>query len=49
MLRAIYLETIDGNVKLKEMIERTADLYRKDDEKMVFHDTDAGWLAMAAA
>jgi putative transcriptional regulator len=48
MLRAIYLETIDGNVKLKEMIERTADLDRRDDEKMVFHDTEAGWLAMAA-
>lgn len=48
MLRAIYLETIDGNVKLKEMIERTANLDRRDDEKMVFHDTDAGWFAMAA-
>lgn len=48
MLRATYLETIDGNVKLEEMIERTANLDRRDNEKMVFHDTDAGWFAMAA-
>jgi len=48
MFRAIYLETVDGNVKLKELVERVADLDRKDDEKMVFHDTDAGWFAMAA-
>jgi len=48
MIRAIYLEMIDGNVKLKELIERTADLDRKDGERMVFHDTEAGWFAMAA-
>ena len=48
MFRAIYLETVDGNVKLKKLVERVADLDRKDDEKMVFHDTDAGWFAMAA-
>jgi putative transcriptional regulator len=48
MIRAIYLETIDGNVKLKELIERTADLDRKEVEKMVFHDTDAGWFPLAA-
>ncbi|TAL96593.1 MAG: helix-turn-helix domain-containing protein [Paraburkholderia sp.] len=44
MLRAIYLETIDGNVKLKEMIEQTADLDRREGEKMVFHDTERGWV-----
>ena len=44
MLRAIYLETIEGNVKLKELIERTADLDRKEDERMTFHDTERGWV-----
>ena len=48
MFRAIYVETIEGNVKLKEMIERVADLDRKADEKMVFQDTDEGWMPKAA-
>ena len=48
MLRAIYLETIDRNVKLKEMSEHTADLGWRDKEKMVFHDTGHGWLLLAA-
>lgn len=47
MFRAIYLETIDGNVKLKELIERVADLDRKVDVKLVFQDTDGGWLKAA--
>jgi DNA-binding transcriptional regulator YiaG len=47
MFRAIYLETIDGNVKLKELIERVANLDRKVDEKLVFQDTDGGWLKAA--
>lgn len=48
MFRAIYLETIDGNVKLKDLIERIADLDRKTDEKWIFEDTDQGWLPAAA-
>lgn len=48
MLGALYVETIEGNVKLWEMIERAADLDRKADEKMVFQDTDHGWLPQAA-
>jgi DNA-binding transcriptional regulator YiaG len=48
MFRAIYIETIDGNVKLKEMIERAADLDRKAEQKMIFQDTDEGWLPKAA-
>jgi putative transcriptional regulator len=47
MLRAIYLETIDRSVELKEIIEHTADLDRRDKEKLVFHDTDHGWLPRA--
>ena len=48
MIRAIYLESVDGNVKLKELIGRIADLDRKEDQRMVFHDTDAGWFPRAA-
>ena len=48
LLRAIYLETIHRNVKLKEISEHPADLGRRDKEKMVFRDTDHGWLPLAA-
>ncbi|NIE67653.1 helix-turn-helix domain-containing protein [Burkholderia sp. Ax-1719] len=47
MFRAIYLETIDGNVKLKELIERVADLDRKVDERLIFQDTEGVWLKAA--
>lgn len=48
MFRAIYLEKIDGNVKIAELIERLADLDRHEDERMVFKDTVDGWLKAAA-
>lgn len=48
MTKAIYLETIDGNVKLREMIERLVDLDQREAEKLVFEDTDKGWLPKAA-
>ncbi|HTJ93539.1 MAG TPA: helix-turn-helix domain-containing protein [Pararobbsia sp.] len=48
MFRAIYLETVDGNVKLKELIERVAELDRAPDAKLVFQDTDNGWLPKVA-
>jgi DNA-binding transcriptional regulator YiaG len=48
MFRAIYLETINGNVKIKELIESIADLDRKVDEKLVFQDTEEGWFPKAA-
>ncbi|PMS36291.1 DNA-binding transcriptional regulator YiaG [Trinickia symbiotica] len=48
MFRAIYLETVDGNVKLQELIERISNLDRHVDEKMIFQDTEEGWLAQAA-
>ncbi|MEX3956706.1 transcriptional regulator [Trinickia symbiotica] len=48
MFRAIYLETVDGNVKLQELIERISNLDRHVDEKMIFQDTEEGWLPQAA-
>jgi hypothetical protein len=47
-LLAIYLETIDGNVKVKELIGRVLNLDRHIDEKMIFQDTEQGWLPKAA-
>jgi DNA-binding transcriptional regulator YiaG len=48
IFRAIYLETVNGNVKIKEFIEGVADLDRKVEEKMIFQDTEEGWLPKAA-
>jgi DNA-binding transcriptional regulator YiaG len=48
MFRALYLEAVDGNVKLKELIERVADLDRTDGDKLIFQDTEQGWLPQAA-
>jgi DNA-binding transcriptional regulator YiaG len=48
IFRAIYLETIDGNVSIKELVERLAELDRKAEGKMIFEDTEDGWLPKAA-
>jgi putative transcriptional regulator len=44
MLRALYLEKIDGSVRLRELVERDSDLDRRDGEKLVLHHTKAGWF-----
>jgi putative transcriptional regulator len=44
MLRALYLETLDGSVKLRELIERDNDLERKEGERLVLRYTKAGWF-----
>lgn len=49
MFRAIYIEAIDGNVRLKELVERVAERERADDERFVFQDTDDGWHPKVAA
>lgn len=48
MFRAIYLETVDGNDRLKDLIERVADFDCKPDKKMVFQGAEDGWLPKAA-
>ncbi|MGN6317189.1 helix-turn-helix domain-containing protein [Trinickia sp.] len=48
MLCAIYLETMDGNLGLKQYLERIAELDRKESERLVFHDTATGWVPLAA-
>lgn len=47
LVRAFYLEYVDGNVKLQEMVERLIDLDQKEEDKAVFEDTDYGWKRAA--
>jgi len=46
-IQGIYLEKIDGNVKITEMVERLANLDREIEDRMVFEDTTAGWKEAA--
>ncbi|NYT81579.1 helix-turn-helix domain-containing protein [Alcaligenaceae bacterium] len=47
LVRAFYLEYLDGNVKLQEMVERLIDLDLKEEGKAIFEDTDTGWRRAA--
>jgi len=50
MLRLIYREHAEGNVKIREMIERENDMDRRDHatKKLIFVDTAQGWVKKAA-
>jgi len=50
MLRLIYREHAEGNVKIREIIEREHDMDKKDHGpgKIVLVETDKGWRAKAA-
>ena len=47
LLRAIYSESHDGNVHIKDMIERLNELDRieRDERRFEFAETDEGWRA----
>jgi len=47
LIRAIYLESSDGNVKIREMIDRLIDLDNKDSGRIVFEDVGSGWRKAA--
>lgn len=46
-MQALYLESVTGNVKVKDLIEKLADLDREQRERIVFEDTGAGWKEAA--
>ena len=46
-MQALYLESVTGNVKVKDLIEKLADLDREQRERIVFEDTEAGWKEAA--
>jgi DNA-binding transcriptional regulator YiaG len=44
---ALYLESVNGNVRVKDLIEQLANLDREQHDKMVFEDSEAGWREAA--
>ncbi len=48
MIRLMYIETINENSKVKELIDRLIDLDRQDSEKQIFQETKKGWISKAA-
>jgi DNA-binding transcriptional regulator YiaG len=47
LLQAIYLETIDGDVEFRKLVEQLAELDRVHQERLVFEDTATGWKEAA--
>jgi len=47
LIRLLYIEKIDGNVKIQEMINKLIDLDRKENERLIFSDTTGGWKMAA--
>lgn len=47
IVRALYLEHLDGNVKIQAMIDRLIELDRHEEERLVFEDTQTGWKKAA--
>ena len=47
LLKALYLEKVDGDIRVSKLLQRLVDLDRKEQERLVFEDTEAGWKAAA--
>ncbi|MCL2829735.1 MAG: transcriptional regulator [Betaproteobacteria bacterium] len=47
LLQAIYLESIDGDIKFRKLVEELAELDRVQQERLVFEDTLDGWRKAA--
>ena len=47
LVRLLYLEQIDGNVKIQEIIHRLIELDSRENEKLIFSDTRSGWRQAA--
>jgi putative transcriptional regulator len=47
LIRLLYLEKIDGNVKVQEIINRLIDLDFRLSEKLILSDTRSGWRLAA--
>lgn len=44
LLQSLYIETVNGSVQIKKLVELMADLDRQEQEKMYFADSGTGWL-----
>lgn len=47
LIRLLYLEKIDGNVKVQEIIKQLIDLDFRQGEKLILSDTHSGWRLAA--
>lgn len=47
LIRLLYLEKIDGNVRVQEIINRLIDLDYQHSEKLILSDTRSGWRLAA--
>jgi hypothetical protein len=46
-MQAFCLESVNGKVRVKDLIEKLANLDREKRNKLVFEDTDSGWREAA--
>lgn len=47
LIRLLYLEKLDGNVKIQEIINRLIELDFRQGEKLILSDTRSGWRLAA--
>lgn len=47
LMQALYLESVNGNVSIKQLIESLANLDREQRNRVVFEDTAQGWQEAA--
>lgn len=47
IIRAVYLEKLDGNVHITELIQRLVELDDQADDRLVFSESPAGWRMAA--
>lgn len=47
LVRLLYLECLDGNVRVQAMIDRLVDLDETEEERLVFEDGSSGWKETA--
>ncbi len=47
LVRLLFLEKLDGNIKIQEIINRLIELDNHQTEKLVFSDTSTGWKKAA--
>ena len=47
-LRALYREHVEGNARIREIVDRLNEMDQKVQKKMILEETERGWQARAA-
>ncbi|MEE9217088.1 MAG: hypothetical protein V3U32_06585 [Anaerolineales bacterium] len=47
-LRALYREHVEGNARIREIVDRLNEMDQRAQEKMILEETKRGWQARAA-